>query len=84
MVDHSPDEALAAVTAEDTRVDSLITLFSTTKKKLADALSGVTIPPAVQEKINSIFDLSAASAAKMDTALNTNVPPPPDVEVSGP
>ncbi len=76
MVDRTPDEALAAVTAEDTRVDSLIALFATTKQQLADALSGVTIPPAVQAKINSIFDLSAASATKIDTALNTNVPPP--------
>ncbi len=77
MVDHTSDEALAAVTAEDTRVDSLIALFATTKQQLADALSGVTIPPAVQAKINSIFDLSAAGAAKIDTALNTNVPPAP-------
>lgn len=76
MVDHTSDEALAAVTAEDTRVDSLIALFATTKQQLADALSGVTIPPAVQAKINSIFDLSSAGASKIDTALNTNVPPP--------
>lgn len=76
MVDHTVDETLAAVTAEDTRVDSIVALAADLKQQLADALSGVTIPPAVQAKINSIFDLSSASAAKIDTALNTGVPAP--------
>lgn len=76
MVDRTLDETLAAVTAEDSRVDSVIAYVATLKQQLADALSGVTVPPAVQAKINSIFDLSTASAAKVDTALNANVPPP--------
>lgn len=76
MVDHTPQETLDAVTAEDTRVDSIIAFAAGLKAQLAAALANVTIPPAVQAQINSIFDLSSASAAKIDTALNTNVPPP--------
>lgn len=75
-MDRTVDETLAAVTAEDSRVDSIIAYSAGLKQQLADALSGVTIPPAVQTKINAIFDLSSASAAKVDTALNANVPPP--------
>lgn len=77
MVDRTLDETLAAVTAEDTRVDSIIAFAAGLKDQLAAALAGTTISPALQAKINSIFDLSTASAAKVDTALNTNVPPPP-------
>lgn len=75
MADHTVDETLAVVTAEDTRIDSVIAYAAGLKQQLADALSGVTIPPAVQTKINQIFDLSSASAAKVDVALNANVPP---------
>lgn len=77
MVDRTIDETLAAVTAEDGRTDSIIALVAGLKQQLATALSTVTIPPAVQTKINAIFDLSTADAAKVDAALNANVPPPP-------
>lgn len=76
MADRTIDETLKAVQDEDTRVDSIIAFTDGLKKQLDDALSGVTIPPAVQAKINSIFDVSSATAQKIDTALNTGVPPP--------
>ncbi len=75
MVDHTPDETLAAVTAADGRVDSIIVFAAGLKQQLADALAGVTLPPAVQTKINAIFDLSTADATKIDAAVNT--PPTP-------
>lgn len=77
MVDRTIDETLAVVTAEDTRIDSLIAFTDGLKQQLAAALANVSIPPDIQAKINQIFDLSAADATKLDTALNTNVPAPP-------
>jgi hypothetical protein len=72
----TPDEVLEAVRANSTRTGSLITLFAQVKQELADALSGVTIPPAVQAKIDEIFDIERGDAQALDTALNANVPPP--------
>lgn len=79
MVDRTVQEVLDAVTAESTRVDSLIAYSAGLKQRLDDALAGVTLPPAVQTKINAIFDMDAATAARVDVALNAGVPPPPTV-----
>lgn len=72
----SLDDVLAAVTAETTRLDSITTLITGLKQQLADALSGTTLPAAVQAKVDSIFNQAQVNSAKIDTALNTNVPPP--------
>lgn len=74
---HTIDETLAAVRAADTRTDSIIADRASLKTQLDDALKNVKIPPDVQDKIDAIFDLSTADAAKVDAALNANVPPPP-------
>lgn len=69
------DETLAAVTAEDTKVDSIIALVAGLKQQLADALAGTTLPPATQAKIDAIFSQATASAGKIDTAITANTPP---------
>ena len=69
------DETLAAVTAEDTKVDSIIALVAGLKTQLADALSGTTLPPATQAKVDAIFAQATASAGKIDTAITANTPP---------
>lgn len=74
MADHTLDDTIAAVTAEDVGADSIIALYANVKKQLADALAGVTLPPGVQAKINSIFDLSTATAAKISTAVAATPP----------
>ncbi len=74
MADRTIDETLAAVTAEDTRTDSIIAFVANLKAQLAAALANTTIPADVQAKINQIFDTSTADAAKVDAALNANVP----------
>ncbi len=71
------DEVLAAVTSEDTKIDSLITLVTGLKQQLADALSGVTLPPATQAKVDALFDNVTAKAAAVQAALDANVPPTP-------
>lgn len=68
------DETLAAVTAEDTKVDSIIALVGGLKQQLADALSGVTLPAATQAKVDAIFAQATASAGKIDTAITANTP----------
>ncbi len=70
----SLDETLAAVTAEDTKVDSIIALLAGLKAQLADVLSGTVIPPAVQTKIDAMFATATAGAAKIDTAITANTP----------
>lgn len=69
MVDRTLDETLAAVTTEDAGADSLIAYTASIKTQLDAALAGTVISPATQAKINSIFDLSTASAAKMAAAI---------------
>jgi hypothetical protein len=67
--DHTLDDTLAAVTAEDAGVDSVVAFVAGLKQQLADALAGVTLPAAVQTKVNAIFDQATASAAKIATAI---------------
>ncbi len=66
------DETLAAVTAEDSKVDGIIALVGGLKQQLADALSGANLPPAIQAKVDAVFAQATASAAKIDTALQAN------------
>lgn len=70
------DQVLQDVTDESTRLDSISTLISGLKQQLADALAGTTLPPPVQAKIDAVFAAAEANKAKIDTALNTNVPAP--------
>lgn len=71
------DDDLAAVTAQGTRLDSVNVLLTSVETQLADALSGTTLPPAAQAKVDALFTALHANDAKIDTALNSNVPPPP-------
>jgi hypothetical protein len=80
-------EALAAVQAESTAVDSFITLFQSLQAQLAAALAGLTVPPAVQADIDAIFALSNTEAAKIASATTTTptgapVTPAPAVKKS--
>lgn len=71
------DDVLSEVTDEGNRLDSIQTLIDGIKQQLADALAGTTLPPAVQQKVDAVFAGLTANKAKIDTALNTNTPPPP-------
>ena len=73
----SLDDVLAEVTAQGTKLDGITTLISGLKQQLADALAGTTLPPAVQAKVDAIFNQASQNAAKIDTALDANVPPTP-------
>ena len=71
------DEVIALVTDESTKLDSVIALIDGLKAQLDEALSGVTLPPAVQEKVDAIFAAANTNAAKIVDALDTTPPAPP-------
>ena len=71
------DEALVAVRNASSRTDSLIADRASLKTQVEELLAQQgTIPPAVQAGLDEIFDIEQADAAKIDAALNANVPPP--------
>jgi capsule polysaccharide export protein KpsE/RkpR len=63
------DEVLADVQAESTQIDSLTTLTAGLKQQLTDALSGVTLPPDVQAKVDAVF---AGVEANKQKVVNAN------------
>lgn len=68
------DQALESVTTNGTVGDSAVELMTTLKTRLDEALSGVTLPPAVQEKVDAIFNASEADKAKIEAAILANTP----------
>jgi hypothetical protein len=70
MVDHTTDEALAAVTAADTGVDSLVALIAKLKQDVIDAGKNAGLTAAQQTAINSVFDTATNDAAKIQAALS--------------
>lgn len=69
------DETLAKVTEQGDRLDSLLAFVSGLKKQLEEALAG-QLTPEMQAKIDAIFTEAEENRAKIDEALNVNVPPP--------
>lgn len=72
------EQLLSEVQAETTQIDGLAVLLTNIQKQLADALSGVTLAPAVQAKIDEVFIGLQANSAKLAEALNTVPQPIPD------
>lgn len=72
MVDRTIDETLTAVQAEDAGADSLIAYTQDLKRQLLDALSSVKLPAEVQAKVNQVFDISSATASKLNSAIQTD------------
>lgn len=68
------DEALASVTDNETVGGSLIVLLTAIKKRLDDVLSGTNLPPAVQAKIDQIFETSERDKQAMADAIVANTP----------
>lgn len=72
-------ELLAEVSAQTTKLASWDALMDGLRQQLADALSGVTLPPAVQAEIDKVFAVAKANTAKIDESLSENVPTEPEV-----
>lgn len=69
------DEVVAKVTEEDTAIDSLIALVQGLKGQLDDVLSGVTLPPGVQAKVDAIFSAVEDNPQRIQDAIDANTPP---------
>jgi hypothetical protein len=70
------EQILADVTAEPAGIDSLSAFIAGLKQQLADALSGATLPPAVQAKVDAIFAAAETNKQKILDALAA-IPPAP-------
>lgn len=68
------DQTLESVTANATVGGSAAALMTTLKTRLDEVLSGVVIPPAVQAKIDAIFNASEADKAVLEAAILANTP----------
>ena len=71
------DETLASVEANATVGGSAVALMTTLKTRLDEALSGVTLPPAVQAKVDAIFNASESDKAALEAAILANTPSEP-------
>lgn len=80
MADVTLDQVLADTTAEKTEVDSLATLAAGIKAQLDQALSGATLSPDQQAKVNQIFANIETNKAAIVASITANTPsaaPPP-------
>lgn len=69
MADHTIDEDLAQVTAADQGVDSLIAFVAVLKQKVIDVGTAENLSADTKAKLSAIFDMSAATAAKAQAAI---------------
>ncbi len=68
------DQVLQDVTDESTQIDGISTFIDGLKQQLADALSGTTLSPGTQAKVDAIFSQAETNKGKIATALAANTP----------
>jgi hypothetical protein len=68
------DQVLQDVADESSQIDSLSTLTAALKQQVQDALAGVTLPPAVQAKVDAVFTGIESNKQKVVDAINANTP----------
>lgn len=68
------DDDIAAVAAQSTQIDGVSTLITSLEQKIADALSGTTLPAPVQAKVDALFTALQTNSGKIATAINTGTP----------
>jgi ATPase subunit of ABC transporter with duplicated ATPase domains len=68
------DDVAKDVADESTLIDSLSTLIDGLEQQIKDALSGATLPPAVQAKVDAVFNGAESNKAKLAAALVKNTP----------
>ena len=65
------DQDLELIQQQGTQIDGVATLIATLRQQIADAMSGVTLPPAVQAKVDAVFAGLTANSGKLAVALTT-------------
>lgn len=68
------EETLASVESNGTVGGSAVALMTSLKARLDEALSGTTLPPSVQAKVDAIFTASEADKATLEAAILANTP----------
>lgn len=71
------DEVLADIKEETTLVSSVGALIAGLRQQLTDALSGATLPPAVQAKVDQVFAQLESNKAQLALAVQANTPAAP-------
>ena len=70
------DDILSNEADEATQIGVIANIVANLKQQLDDALSGVTLPPAVQAKIDQAFAASTANKAALAAISNPPAPTP--------
>lgn len=69
------DDVLSEVQGESSKIDSYKALFDGLKQQLTDALASAgTVTPAMQAKIDDVFNAASANSAKIDAAISAGSP----------
>ena len=71
------DEGLEIVASQKTKLASWDAFWDNVRQQLADALSGVTLPPAAQAKVDALIDGLKENSLRIDESLAEGVPPTP-------
>lgn len=71
------DQVAQDVSDESTLIDSVSTLITGLQQQIKDALSGATLPPDVQTKVDAVFAQAEANKGKLTNALAANTPAAP-------
>jgi len=64
------DDVLSNEADEATQIGVIANIVTNLKQQLADALSGTTLPPAVQAKVDQVFAASTANKAALQALSN--------------
>jgi hypothetical protein len=78
------DQALADIADEKTAIAGVATLIGTLRQQVADALSGATLPPAVQAKVDAVFAGLEDNKTALASALTTQPSGAPVIPVVTP
>lgn len=68
------DALLADMKQQETQIDGISSMISGLQNSLNTALANVTIPSAVQAKIDAVFAAAETNKAKLAVALNSGTP----------
>jgi hypothetical protein len=67
------DELLRAVSAQSTRIDSVLAVVAGLRQRIATELAETNVPEATQQKIDKVFDEVEANSSRLQRALDENV-----------
>lgn len=71
------EEVLEEVTAQSTRLDSIDALLDGLQTQIQELIAGQgNVPPALQAKIDEVFNVARQNTQKIDAAIDEHPPTP--------